>query len=100
MPTEPEVTKFLRGALAADAIEVSKLEAMGRAAGLLGEGQHVTQAKVFRRAKTSLGIRSIRDGFGAGGGWTWELPRSSEAPTPSEMTPQATGNERLVPRVD
>jgi hypothetical protein len=37
---------------------------------------------------------------GAGGRWAWELPRSSEgrAPTPSEMAPQATSNERLVPR--
>jgi hypothetical protein len=31
---------------------------------LLGEGQRITQAKPFSRAKTSLGIRSIRDGFG------------------------------------
>src|SRR5262249_49491003 len=50
--------------------------------------------------KNSLGILSIRDGFGAGGGWAWELPPSSEAkaPTPSEMGRQATGNKRLLPR--
>ena len=98
--SEAAVTDFLRNALTADAVGVPKLDAMAREAGLLGERQHVTQAKMFRRAKNSLGIRSIRDGFGAGGRWAWELPRSSEgrAPTPSEMAPQATGNERLVPR--
>jgi hypothetical protein len=38
-PSEVLVTKFLRDALTADALGVPKLEAMARAAGLLGEGQ-------------------------------------------------------------
>src|SRR5262245_31354053 len=82
--TERAVTEFLRDALAADGLGVSKLNAMARAAGLLGERQRITQAKSFRRAKDALGIRSVREGFGAGGRWGWELPRSSEgkAPTP------------------
>jgi hypothetical protein len=98
--SEVRVTDFLRDALAADAVGVPKLEAMARAAGLLGQHQRITDAKVFRRAKRSLGIRSTRVGFGASGGWAWELPRSSEgtAPTPLETEPQAIGNERLVPR--
>jgi hypothetical protein len=97
---EAVAAEFLRKALAVEALGVPELDMMARAAGLLGEGQRITNAKVFRRAKRSLGIRSVRDGFGAGGRWAWELPRSSEgrAPTPSEMRPQATGNERLVPR--
>ena len=97
---EAVAAEFLRRALGGDAVGVPQLDMMARAAGLLGERQRITDAKVFRRAKSSLGIRSIRDGFGAGGGWSWELPRSSEgrAPTPSEMGPQATGNERGVPR--
>jgi hypothetical protein len=98
--SERAVTEFLRDALALDGLGVSKLNAMARAAGLLGERQRITDAKAFRRAKVLLGIRSVRDGFGPRGGWLWELPRHSEgrAPTPSEMTPQATGKERLVPR--
>jgi len=84
-----EVIKFLRDALAADAVGVPKLDAMGHAAGLLGERQRITQAKLFRRAKRSLGIRSRRDGFGEGGGWSWELPPSSDAPATISATTQA-----------
>src|SRR5690349_8568451 len=75
---ETVAVEFLREALAAKAVSVPQLDMMARATGLLGEGQSITQAKVFRRAKNSLDIRSIRDGFGAGGGWAWELPRRSE----------------------
>jgi hypothetical protein len=89
------VTKFLRDALTVEALGVPKLEAMARAAGLLGEGQRITQAKLFRRAKISLGIRSIRDGFGAGGGWLWGLPPGSDVRAPI----LATGQERSAPTI-
>src|SRR6516164_7611643 len=94
---EAVVAEFLRKALADEALGVSKLEAMARAAGLLGEGECITQAKPFRRAKDALGIRSVRTGFGPGGGWVWELLRSSEprAPSPS---PQLARKERPIPR--
>src|SRR5262249_7932982 len=54
----------------------------------------------FRRAKNSLGIQSIRDGFGARGGWAWELPRDREGsvPSPLPIASQSRGHERLVPR--
>src|SRR5262245_1958234 len=71
---EAVVAKFLRKALAGGALAVPKLEMMARAAGLLGEGQDITQAKSFRRAKKSLEIRSVRDGFGVGGRWAWRPP--------------------------
>jgi hypothetical protein len=51
---------------------------MARAAGLLGERQSITHIKVFKRAKRSLGIRSVRTGFGARSRWLWQLPRQSE----------------------
>jgi len=94
---EAGVAAFLRKALAAKAVGVPQLDMMARAAGLLGERQSITQAKVFRRAKNALDIRSIRDGFGAGGGWASELPRRSEErePCASPVVPQLT--ERLVP---
>src|SRR5262249_8706442 len=97
---EAVAAEFLRKALAVEPLGVPKLDMMARVAGLLGERQRITTAKVFRRAKISPGILSVRDGFGRGGGWSWELPRNSEgrAPTPSKMGLQATGNEGLVPR--
>jgi hypothetical protein len=53
------VTEFLRDALAADALGVPELETRARAAGLLGERQHITDAKAFKRAKKSLGIQRV-----------------------------------------
>jgi hypothetical protein len=74
------VTEFLRNALAGGALGVPQLEAMARAAGLLSEGQHITHAKVFKQAKKSLGIRSVRIGFGVGGGWAWQLDNHPAQP--------------------
>ena len=75
---ESDVTEFLRTALGEGARAVPKLEAMARAAGLLGERQRISNAKGFRRAKLDLGIKSVRDGFGSDGEWLWELPQPSE----------------------
>src|ERR1700704_4658237 len=58
-PAEAHVVKFLRAALRERARAVNKLELKARAAGLLGEGQRITHAKVFKKAKKSLGIRSL-----------------------------------------
>jgi hypothetical protein len=90
--SERAVTEFLRDALALDGLGVSKLNAMARAAGLLGERQRITDAKAFRRAKVLLGIRSVRDGFGPRGGWLWELPPRSDVPPPI-----STRQERSAP---
>jgi hypothetical protein len=97
---EAVAAEFLRKALAAEAVGVAKLNAMARAAGLLGERQRITDAKVFRQAKTALGIRSIRDGFGPRGGWAWELPsnREESAASSSPVGPQRKRKERLIPR--
>ena len=93
------VTEFLRNVLAADAVGVPKLDAMARTAGLLGERQRITQAKLFRRAKDALRIRSVRKGFGPGGRWAWKLPPSSEenAPSLSQIGPQPPRAEQRVP---
>jgi hypothetical protein len=53
---------------------VLDLEATARKAGLLGPRQQIQHAKAFKKAKKSLGIRSIRDGFGSKGKWAWLLP--------------------------
>jgi hypothetical protein len=58
----------------------SKLEARARATGLLGEGHRITHAKAFKKAKKSLGIRSVRNGFGDGGEWLWRLEMRPASP--------------------
>ena len=73
------VAEFLREALARGALGVPELEARARAAGLLVERQRITHAKAFKKAKKSLGIRSVRDGFGAGR-WLWQLPEQCAVP--------------------
>jgi hypothetical protein len=62
-------TEFLRKRLGEGPVLVSELEATARAAGLLGNGQRITHAKPFKKAKKSLGIRSVRNGFGSAGEW-------------------------------
>ena len=91
-PSEAIVTKFLRDALAVDAVGVPELDEKARAKGLLGERQSITTAKVFKRAKKSLGIRSRRTGFGARSQWLWQLPRQSDpAPIKTEAAQERRG---------
>src|ERR1700675_4439407 len=93
------VTEFLLIVLAGGSIGVPKLEALARSSGLLSEGQRITHAKVFKQAKKSLGIRSVRDGFGSGGAWAWVLDQqSSQTPTKIADLPatEATAKETHV----
>jgi hypothetical protein len=94
---ETRVTTFLKGALGVAAVEVPKLEVMAREAGLLGERQRITSAKPFRKAKSALGIQSVRNGFGPGGAWLWELPRGREASAPSSREAPAASSIRRQP---
>jgi hypothetical protein len=93
-PSEAIVTKFLRDALAVDAVGVPELDEKARAKGLLGERQSITTARGFKRAKKSLGIGSLRAGFGARSQWWWQLPRQSEG---SPKTDSGTARERRGP---
>src|ERR1700719_348740 len=77
---EGVAAEFLRDVLAGGALGVTELEVMARAAKLLGEGQRITHVKVFKKAKKSLGIRSVRDGFGDAGEWLWRLERRPASP--------------------
>jgi hypothetical protein len=81
------ISGFLRSMLAGGPVRVTDVEAEARAAGLLGPGQEVTGAKLFKRAKKILGIRSKRVGFGAVGRWCWELPETARS-TVSESPEQ------------
>src|SRR6476660_10576551 len=75
-------------ALAGNEMGVPKLEAMARSAGLLGENQRITNAKLFRAAKKTLGITSRRAGFGARSHWLWQLPRESKTSLKPESVPE------------
>jgi hypothetical protein len=79
------------------ALGVPNLETMARAAGLLGERQRISNAKVFKRAKESLGIKSVRSGFGTGGGWQ-EAPAAGEATSEIASAPAALAAARARPQ--
>jgi hypothetical protein len=85
-------TEFLQEKLAEGPVLVSNLAAMARAAGLLGEGQLITDAKPFKRAKQVLGVRSVRNGFGSRGEWLWLLEMQ---PTPQVAEPSSV----VAPRI-
>jgi hypothetical protein len=92
------VTAFLRNSLAEAAQDVLKLEVMARTEGLLSERQRITHAKAFKRAKHSLGIKSVRAGFGPNGGWRWELLCDCDgASAASPITRQPVCAKRRVP---
>lgn len=78
---------FLQTALTSGTPNVPELEILARAAGLLGEHQRISQSKPFKRAKIALGIQSVRQGFGPGGGWAWVLPPRANPPA-SETKPK------------
>ena len=95
--SEALVTEFLRDALGVSALGVPELEARARAAGLLGERQRITHAKVFKTAKEFLGIRSVRRGFGDGGEWLWRLERQAASPISKPVSIEDTYAEALDP---
>ena len=69
-PSEHVVTKFLQHALAAHALGVTELDAKARAAGLLGEHQSITTAKVIARSKNPAAKRELRRGAAGAGART------------------------------
>jgi hypothetical protein len=81
---------FLKRALAGGDISVAELEERARSAGLLGEHNHIGDAKRFKSAKKRLGIVSRRDGFGRGGEWFWQLPSPPSAPMPDVLSSPAS----------
>jgi hypothetical protein len=87
------VTAFLGETLSRGAAPVRGLELEARAAGLLGEHQRVTHAKVFKAAKTQLGIRSVRNGFGRGGEWSWQLATLTAQPSTGQTDHLSAAHE-------
>ena len=70
-----EAAEFLRTVLADGPVAVKELERQAVEAGLLSEGKPISQSKMFRLARDSLGIKPARSGgLGAAGQWVWGLP--------------------------
>ena len=88
------MAEFLQHAMANGALDVPELEAMAHKAGLLGPRQQMRHAKAFKKAKRSLGIRSIRDGFGSRGKWAWLLPVNPFKPAKKEADRTNDANTR------
>jgi hypothetical protein len=74
-------------------VAVSEIEDQARAAGLLGDGQRVSQSKPLRTARGDIGVRLRREGFGPGAICFWELP---EAVVRSKFSAQLLGPLTLV----
>jgi putative DNA primase/helicase len=73
-PAEADLEAFFRDVLGCRPIDVSEVETMARAAGLLGENQRLAQNKAFQRARKALGVISNREGFGKGARYVLALP--------------------------
>jgi hypothetical protein len=69
-PERDGAEDFLRGLLASGRMQVSKIEAEAKAAGLAWA--------TVRRAQANIGIKPNRVGFGKEGIWYWQL--SSQSP--------------------
>src|SRR5262249_43779218 len=69
----PTVLAFLNTILASGAKPVDDLQTMACSAGLLSERQRISDAKLFKWAKRTLRIRSVRIGYGSAGHWCWVL---------------------------
>jgi putative DNA primase/helicase len=75
-----EVTQFLKDILSGGPVDVLEVERQARAAALLEDDKRLSKSKAFRDARTELGIKSSRDGFGPGSRYVLELPDASWAP--------------------
>ncbi|MFK4720546.1 putative DNA primase/helicase [Bradyrhizobium niftali] len=86
-----EIIQFLKDILSAGPVDVLEVERQARAAALLEEDKRLSKSKAFRDARTELGIRSIREGFGPGSRYVLELPDASWAPKNPMGAPSQTG---------
>ncbi|OKO68273.1 AAA family ATPase [Bradyrhizobium sp. AS23.2] len=85
-----DVMQFLRDILSAGPVDVLEVERQARAAALLEDDKRLSKSKAFRDARTELGIKSTRDGFGPGSRYVLELPDASWAPENPMGAPSQT----------
>lgn len=85
-----DVMRFLKDILSNGPVDVLEVERQARAAALLEDDKRLSKSKVFRDARTELGIESRRDGFGPGSRYVLELPAASWAPGNTMGAPSET----------
>ncbi|MET4801212.1 AAA family ATPase [Bradyrhizobium sp. LB11.1] len=85
-----DVMQFLRDILSAGPVDVLDVERQARAAALLEDDKRLSKSKAFRDARTELGIKSTRDGFGPGSRYVLELPDAPWAPENPMGAPSQT----------
>ena len=71
-------------------MDVLEVEQQARAAALLEDDKRLSKSKAFRDARTELGIKSVRDGFGPGSRYVLELPDAAWAPKYPMCAPSQT----------
>lgn len=69
-----DVVQFLRDILSSGPVDVLEVERQAQAAALLEDDKRLSKSKTFRDARTELGVKSTRDGFGPGSRYVLELP--------------------------
>jgi putative DNA primase/helicase len=78
--SKDDAAEFLSDVLAHGPRDVLEVEALARAATLLGADKPLRQNKSFREARKALGIEATREGFGPGARYVLSLPGSPCAP--------------------
>lgn len=70
------VVAFLRDVLAGGPLLVREIERRAIAAGLLELGKSIGDSKVFRTARSQLGVKTFQQSGLKAGGWIWSWPGS------------------------
>jgi hypothetical protein len=68
------VVTFLRDVLAGGPLLVREIERRAMAAGFLEPGKSIGDSKVFRTARSKLGVKTFQQSGLKAGGWIWSLP--------------------------
>jgi putative DNA primase/helicase len=88
--SKDDAAEFLNEVLAQGPRDVLEVEALARAATLLGVDKPLRQNKAFRDARKDLGVLASREGFGPGARYILSLPGSPCAPKNTMCAPLET----------
>jgi hypothetical protein len=97
-----DVIAFLRDVLANGPVAAKEIEERAIEVGLLEAGKSIGDAKVFRTARSALGVTTVQRSGLKAGGWVWSLPdqatstllRESESAAPIAAAPGRAAGPR------
>jgi hypothetical protein len=95
-----DVIAFLRDVLANGPVAAKEIEERAIEVGLLEAGKSIGDAKVFRTARSALGVTTVQRSGLKAGGWVWSLPdqASSTLLRESESAAPAAAARGVGPR--